>query len=246
MIPRDRISVIRVASAHLAQMPWDEVSFVLGELKVSSEEIRSINALMDWTLHKENREPRLKRILSQQDDNIIGNIKSYLLGTEEESNVKAEGASDHASASGQKIFLVHGHARDLRNEVHLTVARLTGKEVVVLHDQANPGLTLLEKFLSHADSAAHAVIILTGDDLVERGDSAVRRGRQNVIFELGFFFGRLGRSHVSILIDQGVERPSDIEGLVYISIDGAGMWKNDLARELDSAGIKVDYSRIPR
>jgi predicted nucleotide-binding protein len=64
------------------------------------------------------------------------------------------------------------------------------------------------------------------------------RGRQNVIFELGFFFGKLGRERVCVLLAGGVEEPSDIAGLVYITIDAGGAWKYQLARELTAADIR--------
>ncbi len=46
------------------------------------------------------------------------------------------------------------------------------------------------------------------------------------------------------MLDKGVEKPSDLDGLVYISLEN-GSWKHDLVKELQAAGISVDYSRIP-
>jgi predicted nucleotide-binding protein len=66
-----------------------------------------------------------------------------------------------------------------------------------------------------------------------------------VVFELGFFFGRLGRHGVAVLVEPEVERPSDIDGLVYIPIDPAGSWKYTLVRELISSGIPADLTRVP-
>ncbi len=90
-------------------------------------------------------------------------------------------------------------------------------------------------------------MFLTADDEggPVSGNTGRRRGRPNVIFELGFFFGKLGRHRVAVLLDPNVEKPSDIEGLVYIWLDSGGVWKRALARELESAGIAVDHSRIP-
>jgi Predicted nucleotide-binding protein containing TIR-like domain len=145
------------------------------------------------------------------------------------------------------IFVVHGHAHSILHEAVRVLERATSREVVVLHEQANAGRTILEKFEHHADSAAYAVVLLTADDKGgARGSSGERpRGRQNVIFELGFFFGKLGRNRVAVLLDNDVEKPSDIDGLVYISLDKTGAWKQVLARELISANISVDYARIP-
>lgn len=145
------------------------------------------------------------------------------------------------------IFVVHGHAKVILHETVRVVERATAREAIVLHEKANEGRALLEKFEHNAQSAAYAVVLLTADDLGGvRADASIRpRGRQNVVFELGFFFGKLGRSRVVVLIDPGIERPSDIDGLVYIPLDSSGAWKPALIRELHAAGIKVDYTRIP-
>jgi len=144
------------------------------------------------------------------------------------------------------IFVVHGHDRALLHETVRTLEKASSREVVVLHEQPNAGRTILEKFESHAATASYAVVLLTGDDVGgATGESTSPRGRQNVIFELGFFFGKLGRERVAVLLGPGVEQPSDISGLIYIEIDAAGAWKYELGRELQSAGIDVALDRIP-
>jgi len=149
------------------------------------------------------------------------------------------------SADGP-IFVVHGHADALRHELVRVLERATDRDVIVLHEQANAGRTILEKFEAHAASAAYAVVLLTGDDAGgPKGGAAAPRGRQNVIFELGFFFGKLGRERVAVLLDPQVEQPSDIAGLVYIPADPHGAWKQQLARELSAVDISVNYNRIP-
>jgi predicted nucleotide-binding protein len=147
------------------------------------------------------------------------------------------------------IFLVHGHALDRLNTVARFVEQATnGHEVVILHERANAGQTLIEKFESNAERAAHAIVLLTADD-VGRAASASegedrRRGRQNVVLELGFFFGKFGREHVTVLRDLDVEEPSDIRGLVYIPFDDQGSWRFSLARELKASGLDVDLNRM--
>lgn len=162
-------------------------------------------------------------------------------------------AAQVAASSGQAtsdgpIFVVHGSDLGRANEVTRILDRATTRDAVILHEQANAGATVLEKFERHAAEAAFAVVILTADDEGRRrGDDGalVPRGRQNVIFELGFFFGLLERGRVAVLLDPDVEQPSDIHGLVYIALDSAGAWKLALARELESAGIAVNRGRIP-
>ncbi|QEC49665.1 hypothetical protein FSW04_20175 [Baekduia soli] len=145
------------------------------------------------------------------------------------------------------IFVVHGHAHAILHEAVRVLERGTGREVVVLHEQPNRGQTILEKFESHAAGAAYAVVLLTGDDVggVADGEQMQRRGRQNVVFEFGFFCAQLGRKKVAVLMSEGVEKPSDIDGLVYIGLDPAGAWKLALGRELEAADIPFDHRKIP-
>jgi predicted nucleotide-binding protein len=161
---------------------------------------------------------------------------------------------DEASMTAQvndpngPIFVVHGHSDARKYELMRLLDRAATPEAMVLHEQANRGQTILEKFERHAQVASFAVVLLTGDDegrlRGSTGDLAPR-GRQNVIFELGVFIGALGRSNVVVLMDDGVEKPSDIGGLVYISLDAAGAWRHSLLKELQAAGVEVDFNRIP-
>ena len=145
------------------------------------------------------------------------------------------------------IFVVHGHDELLQSQVARMLERVTApREVIVLHEQADSGQTVIEKFESHAGRASYAVVLLTADDEGGPvGGPMSPRGRQNVIFELGYFFGKLGRERVAVLLAPEVERPSDIAGLVYIEVDPHGAWKQRLARELTAANIDVKYDRIP-
>jgi predicted nucleotide-binding protein len=62
-----------------------------------------------------------------------------------------------------------------------------------------------------------------------------QRARQNVILELGFFIGKLGRARVCVLAPRTVECPSDINGIATIST--ANDWKKELLRELQAAAM---------
>lgn len=77
-----------------------------------------------------------------------------------------------------------------------------------------------------------------------RNGSDAPRARQNVVFEAGYFAGRLGRDHVVLLHEAAVELPSDLQGVVYVPLDPAGAWKMKLTHEMASAGIPVDWSGL--
>jgi len=74
--------------------------------------------------------------------------------------------------------------------------------------------------------------------------SLMMRSRQNVLFECGYFIGKLGRENVAILCDPIIEIPSDLNGLCYLKIDDEGSWRHDLAKEIDAAGIKIDEKSV--
>ena len=65
-----------------------------------------------------------------------------------------------------------------------------------------------------------------------------------MVFELGFLIGKLGPSRVAALIKGEVERPSDFDGVGYITLDPAGGWKGLLARELKAAHVPFDAMRV--
>jgi predicted nucleotide-binding protein len=139
------------------------------------------------------------------------------------------------------IFIVHGSDTLRAESVAHTVATATGCETIILRDQPNLGRTLIEKFEQHAAEVSYAVIILTADDQGSRADEIHTRprGRQNVIFEMGYFYGLIGRGKVSVLLRPGVEKPSDMDGIAYIAFDDNRAWKNELLRELKHAGFDI-------
>jgi predicted nucleotide-binding protein len=159
-----------------------------------------------------------------------------------------EGTSAVVETTGP-IFLVHGRDDARKYELMHLLERTAQPEVMVLHEHANRGETIIEQFERHAQVASFAIVLLTADDegrLRGAEDQPLRpRGRQNVILELGVFIGLLGRKRVAILRDTEIEDPSDLSGLVYIPLDSGGAWHNKLLHELDAAGIQVYFDRIP-
>ena len=143
----------------------------------------------------------------------------------------------------RKVFVVHGHDHGGKEAVARYLGKL-GLEPIVLHEQPDEGRTIIEKFEHYSDVAC-AVVILSPDDVVAAVNnpaSQEKRARQNVIFEMGFFIGRLGRNLTFALLQDGVSKPSDIDGVLYIPMS-TDMWRLTLARELKSAGLDVDANK---
>ena len=146
-----------------------------------------------------------------------------------------------------RVFVVHGRDDGAKN----TVARFLESfdlEAVILHEQPNAGRTIVEKFEDYAD-VGFAVVLCTPDDiggLAGDPDSWRPRPRQNVILELGFFLGELGRGKVCPLVKGDLEMPSDYDGVLYVQMEGSEDWRTKLAIELKSAGLPVDLNRLAR
>ncbi|NEN08039.1 nucleotide-binding protein [Diaminobutyricibacter tongyongensis] len=185
----------------------------------------------------------------------VQEVISILKASKLELELIAESASPllSAEAPGEpstRLFIVHGQNDAKKYELESYLQKLTGEAPIILHQQPNGGRVLIEKLEDNAESVGYAVVLLTADD---RGRPAVLepqderpRARQNVVFEMGFFIGLIGRAHVAVLYEEGVELPSDINGLVYIPLDNAGAWKGKLASEIDHSGITVDWTAIGR
>lgn len=148
-------------------------------------------------------------------------------------------------SDNRKIFIVHGHDNEAKETTARYVEKL-GLEAIILHEKASGGNTIIEKFEQHSN-VGFAIILLTPDDIgasKDKSDKLLPRARQNVIFELGYFIGRLGRKRVCALCKGDVETPSDYQGIVYIPFDKEGGWKLKVANELIEVGIKIDMNKI--
>lgn len=131
------------------------------------------------------------------------------------------------------------HDEASKEAVARFIAKL-GFEPVILHEQANRGRTIIQKFRDEAADIGFAIVLMSPDDEMAAGS---KRARQNVILELGFFLGALGPANVAALVRGDVETPSDFDGVLYIKVDDAGMWRMLLAKELKASGYDVDMNK---
>lgn len=151
---------------------------------------------------------------------------------------------DAVDSSRRKVFIVHGHDEAAREKVARFLDRV-GIEVVILHEQANRDRTIIEKIEANSD-VAFAVVLLTADDEGRKtGEARLRpRVRQNVLLELGYFIGLLGRDKVCALMSGEPDVPTDFAGVVWTPIDSSDGWQMTLCRELKAADIAVDVSKL--
>jgi len=158
--------------------------------------------------------------------------------------VKQKTVDNYDQVSNNNIFIVHGHNNEVKINVARTLEKL-GLNPIILHEQSNAGKTVIEKFEEHSN-VSFAIVLLTDDDLgkSKKDDKLNSRARQNVILELGYFIGKLGRNRVCPLYSKGVELPSDLYGLLYLELDQSEYWKINLAKELKTAGYDIDVNKI--
>jgi predicted nucleotide-binding protein len=154
-------------------------------------------------------------------------------------------AEAYTPPSSNRVFVVHGHDHGVKEAVARFLEKL-GLDPVILHEKPNSGRTIIEKFSDYSD-VHFAVVLLTGDDEGKSRDGTEApkpRARQNVILELGYFLGKLSRSRVCALYQDGVEIPSDYQGVLFVPLDLHEKWRVDLVRELKAAGFDVDANKI--
>jgi predicted nucleotide-binding protein len=177
-------------------------------------------------------------------DTMIEDLQISGIETSEGSNVMIDfpqNLSDH-------IFVIHGHNEEMKQAVARVLEQLSLKPII-LHEQANKGRTIIEKFTDHSN-VSFAIALLSADDIGysinDKPEHAKLRARQNVIFELGFFLGKLGRHKVVALFEtnDNFEFPSDYQGVIFIPFDKGGRWKFDLLRELKACNYNLDANKL--
>ena len=125
-----------------------------------------------------------------------------------------------------------------------------GLKTIILHEQPDKGRTIIQKFKDYSD-VGFAIVLLSPDD---KGCSAKKRSklrpraRQNAIFELGFFIGKLDQKKVLIIHKKhkDFEFPSDYAGVLYTPYDVAGQWQYKIVGELQAAGYSVDANKLTK
>jgi predicted nucleotide-binding protein len=141
------------------------------------------------------------------------------------------------------VFIVHGRDDGAKTEVARLIER-AGLTAIILHEQPNAGRTIIEKFEDHGGAAGFAVVVLTPDDVGGPDkDHLQPRARQNVIGEMFWFAGRLGRDRVCALIKGDIEMPSDFAGVGYTPMDDRVDWKAKLLGEFEAAGYNINWGK---
>lgn len=179
------------------------------------------------------------------------NIKSEMESAIGLSNLETDIKIDKPKGRNKtnEVFVVYGHEKDARDQLEAMLRRW-GLEPLILDQLPSEGQTVIEKLENYTQRAQFGIVLATPDDEGYRknhSDEKAFRVRQNVVLEMGMLLSKLGRDRVAILLKTQIEmeRPSDIQGLIYISfkdnVSEAGL---TLAKEMVTKGYQIDIQRI--
>ena len=230
---RHESSVDRPSGFALLEIPDEEYS---GQDNDNLDFISDLNLRVIWYPHGKHE---CIGILLRQLAIDLGMIEDPTQSQEED-----KVTSSQTTDTKQRVFIVHGHDNAAKQEMARTLEN-AGFEAIILHEQADTGLTIIEKIERYTD-VNYAVVLYTECDLGRSKKDPIEkeknRARQNVVFEHGYLIGKLGRDHVSALVKGNVETPGDISGVVYTKMDEDGAWKMALARNMKAVGLDVDMN----
>jgi predicted nucleotide-binding protein len=148
------------------------------------------------------------------------------------------------SQKTNQVLLVYGRDIEASQEVARYIERL-GLQVVRFNQDSDPDVDLF------AREFVFAVLLLTADDLIaSKSEPQITKfhASQNVIYELGFFRGKLGYKHVCALFKSdpeiSVELPTESFRVLYIPLDSIGTWKLILSKHMQEAGLIIKSENI--
>lgn len=177
--------------------------------------------------------------------NIIDRfIEEYELNKEYSNNSNSSSDSIK-NVMSKDVFIIHGHDEGMKENTARIISKL-GLNPIILHEQEDNGRTIIEKFEHYAEKVGYAIALLSADDICIKNNTEVGRARQNVIFELGYFTGLLGRDRTFALVagSENIELMSDYQGIIYKSYDQEGAWKLRLVKELKALGYNISADLI--
>lgn len=234
----DQLKVVK--ALYYTDWDWRTVSGIAADASMDRLDVRAaLNQLM-------KRGIVIKSDETDWDNNALYSVPKGFSISEYMSRVA--NSKPRGAGTKHRVFVVHGRDSSARAKVSAFIESL-GLEAVILDQQAFRFEAILDRFESYAKSVSYAIAILTPDDVgAMQGDVIGRtskgslvkelrgRARQNVIFELGYFIGKLTRNKVCALVDGDVEIPSDLNGILYVSLSVRN-WRATVLNALRTTNI---------
>lgn len=218
---------------------WEQItSFIITEFIKSLNHRKKLERLKESLSLIGFLDDTLNPILLEIELNSKKDEKQTLI----EKKVSSNNRENLAEKSKSKVFIVHGHEEGLKQSVARFLEK-QGIKPIIISEQPTGSNTIIEQIEKYSD-VDFAVVLMTGDDEGRKKGNRnfKKRARQNVILELGYFLGKLGRKHVAVIYENDVEIPSDFSGILYIPYDLHEAWKIKLAKELKDIGFELDLN----
>jgi predicted nucleotide-binding protein len=162
--------------------------------------------------------------------------------------------------NSKQVFIVHGHDSGSKYELARIIENDFKLKSIILHELPDMGKTVIEKLENISEMPGYVFVLLTPDDIgVEKIEGMTisdlnnadpnrkglkidfkYRARQNVVLELGYFIGKLGRNRVCCLYRGEVDIPSDVSGVLYKKFtNSVSEVYGEIRKELNAAGYMV-------
>ena len=215
----------------------DDIGVISPEvIEAAALELRIKDSFEFHRTHWALKQGDLLDILSR--NNVVGATEEI----EEAEQPANKPADDDTGFNKSQVFIVHGHDDHAKADAKEYVES-RGLEPIILHLQASGGRTIIEKIESYSN-VGFGIVLYTECDVGAKRDSLDYswRARQNVVFEHGFLIAKLSRSRVAALVKGSVETPNDISGVVYVGMDAAKKWHDEMDQELKQAGYTINES----
>jgi len=216
---------------------------------IKAEQIAFTGNLDDYRTALLNASALFKKVetLDYSDNSIVTTLYFFCLNMAERlanraryfEYIQREQTNRYINPQGKTVFIIHGHSGEAANSLQQLLKDEFKLESVILKNEANSGDSVIEKFESHACDCGYAFAIITSDDRVENDSKEYFQARPNVMFELGWFYGRYGRSRVCLLKQEGTQIPSDMGGIISLEFDKEinKVSIDDIRKELQAVGM---------
>ncbi len=218
-------------------------------------------AVIFWSYDEANMLdlPNFESIVAAKDKKYVveqiekGKVKGAYLCTDKFlAKPKTAAAPTGPQSSAKRRVLVISGTDDAMKQA---LTKALGKLLLVpvmLCEEPGHGRKIVERFTADYVDVGLAVVLLSPDDYVfsKTEESSKRRlkPRQDVIFELGYLLGKLGKEKVLVLFRESekneFEVRLDFEGINSAPFDSLDSWKLALLRALADNGYNVEGDRI--
>lgn len=172
-------------------------------------------------------------------ENVLSVVKASLTRLRRSPELLTHRQAQDALRHRENIFIIHGRDEAKWRELKDIVRSVFRLNPIILEEQPDAGCkTVIEKFEHYAQTCTYAIAVFTPDDEVKSDQEAYLQARPNVIYELGWFCGSLGRGSAMLLLKEGTELFSDFGGIIQKRFrTNVSERLVEIRRDLEAAGV---------